>query len=111
LNEEKKQQVTALGRLGWSLRRIERATLIRRETVAGYLTAAGIAVRPAAGRGRTSAAKPANEVIADSGSSNPAMEVGSELVTAKPASQVITDFGAELTMAPPAAPPLQPGRR
>ena len=27
LNEEKKQQVLALGRLGWSLRRIQQATM------------------------------------------------------------------------------------
>ena len=45
LSEEKKQQATALGRLGWSLRRIQRATRIRRETAAGYLKAAGIPVR------------------------------------------------------------------
>jgi hypothetical protein len=32
LNEDKKQQVLALGRLGWSLRRIEQATGVRRET-------------------------------------------------------------------------------
>jgi hypothetical protein len=32
LTEEKKQQVIALGRLGWSLRRIQQATRIRRET-------------------------------------------------------------------------------
>jgi hypothetical protein len=31
LNEEKKQQVIALGRLGWSLRRIEAATSVHRE--------------------------------------------------------------------------------
>jgi hypothetical protein len=31
LNEEKKQQVLALGRLGWSLRRIQQATRTRRE--------------------------------------------------------------------------------
>jgi CxxC motif-containing protein (DUF1111 family) len=46
LNEEKKQQVLALGRLGWSLRRIQQATRIRRETASAYLKAAGIAVRP-----------------------------------------------------------------
>jgi hypothetical protein len=34
LSEEKKQQVIALGRLGWSLRRIRRATGTRRETAA-----------------------------------------------------------------------------
>ena len=32
LNEEKKQQVLALGRLGWSLRQIQQAARIRRET-------------------------------------------------------------------------------
>jgi CxxC motif-containing protein (DUF1111 family) len=49
LNEEKKQQVLALGRLGWSLRRIQQATHIRRETASTYLKAAGIAVRPTSG--------------------------------------------------------------
>ena len=49
LDEEKQQQIVALGRLGWSLRRIEAATGVRRETVGGYLRAAGIGVR---GRGR-----------------------------------------------------------
>jgi len=41
LNEEKKQQVIALGRLGWSLRRIEEATGVRRETASSYLKEAG----------------------------------------------------------------------
>ena len=62
LTEEKKQQVLALGRLGWSLRQIQRATRIRRETASQYLKAAGIAVRSPGGWGRR-AAKPANEVI------------------------------------------------
>jgi transposase-like protein len=47
LSEEKKQQVIALVRLGWSLRRIQQAARIRRETAAGYLKAVGIAVRAA----------------------------------------------------------------
>jgi transposase len=67
LSEDKKQQVIALGRLGWSLRRIEAAVHIRRETIGGYLRAAGIPVRPSGGWGRRSAAKPANAVITDSG--------------------------------------------
>lgn len=50
LDNEKQQQVVALGRLGWTLRRIEAATGIRRETVSGYLRAAGIAVRRRGGR-------------------------------------------------------------
>src|SRR5271165_4608677 len=65
LKEEKKQQVVALGRLGWSLRRIQQTTRIRRETASAYLKAAGIAVRPPSGWGRR-APKPANEVITDS---------------------------------------------
>ena len=52
LNEEKKQQVIALGRLGWPLRKIQQATRIRRETASQYLKAAGIGcVRPEAGGG------------------------------------------------------------
>jgi hypothetical protein len=40
LSEEKQKQIEALGRLGWSLRRIEQATGVRRETASGYLKAA-----------------------------------------------------------------------
>jgi len=46
LNEEKKQQVLALESLGWSLRQIQQATRIRRETASTYLKAVGITVRP-----------------------------------------------------------------
>jgi hypothetical protein len=42
LSEDKKQQVIALGKLGWPLRRIEQATGVRRETASAYLKAAGI---------------------------------------------------------------------
>ena len=52
LSTEKKQQVIALGRLGWPLRRIEAATGVRRETAGSYLRAAGIAVRPPGGWGK-----------------------------------------------------------
>ena len=41
LSAEKREQVVALGRLGWSLRRIEQTTGLRRETGSGYLKAAG----------------------------------------------------------------------
>jgi transposase len=109
LNEEKKQQVLALGRLGWSLRRIQQATSIRRETASAYLKAAGIAVRPPSGWGRCEP-KPANEVITDSGAAKPAIPVipgpvdpncnpnpenlpnkGKAKATSKPANEVITD--------------------
>src|SRR5437870_7174100 len=79
LNEEKKQQVLALGRLGWSLRRIQQATRIRRETAGAYLKAAGIAVRPPSGWGRCKP-KPANEVITDSGTAKPAIPVIPDLL-------------------------------
>ncbi len=75
LSDDKKQQVLALGRLGWPLRRIEAATGVRRETSSGYLRAAGIAVRPPRKWGHAKAAK---EAISDSGhdaDSNPAKEV------------------------------------
>lgn len=108
LNEEKKQQVLALGRLGWPLRRIQQATRIRRETASQYLKAAGIAVRPPGGWGRR-AAKPANEVITDFGAGKPAIALvpncnGNPKTnpknpstkekakpTSKPANEVITD--------------------
>jgi len=72
LNEEKKQQVIALGRLGWSLRKIQKSTGIRRETAADYLRAAGIGLRPPGGWGRSAPAKPANEVTPDSPAAKPA---------------------------------------
>ncbi len=59
LTEEKKQQVIALGKLGWSLRKIERETGVRRETAGAYLRAVGIAVRIPRAWGRRAPAKPA----------------------------------------------------
>src|ERR1700683_5475043 len=67
LERRKEQQVIALGRLGWSLRRIQGATRIRRETAASYLKAAGSAVRRPGGWGRREPAKPAIEVTTDCG--------------------------------------------
>ncbi len=82
LSEEKRQQVIALGRLGWPLRRIEKETGVRRETAGAYLKAAGVAIRPPGAWGRRPPAKPANEVTPD-----PA-EVS------KPANEVTPDSGA-----------------
>jgi transposase len=66
LNEQKRQQVVALGRLGWPLRRIEETTGVRRETASAYLKAAGIAIRPPRHWGRRlPPSKPANEVSTD----------------------------------------------
>src|SRR5260370_1176439 len=66
LSEAKKQQVIALGRLGWPLRRIEQETGVRRETAGAYLKAAGIGVRPPGAWGRRAPAKPANQVTTGS---------------------------------------------
>ena len=87
LNEEQKQQVIALGRLGWSLRRIQRETGIRRETISAYLKEAGVELRPP--RGRRMRAKPASR----------AGEVSPDFTPAKPASEgeVTPDSGAEST--------------
>ena len=49
LEPYKQQEVLALGRLGWTLTRIGRATGVHRVTVGEYLRAAGIPIR---GRGR-----------------------------------------------------------
>lgn len=76
LSEEKKNQVVAVGRLGWSLRRIQRATGVRRETAAAYLRTCGIETRTPGRWGRQPPAKAANEVTPDPGrGSKPANEV------------------------------------
>src|SRR5437660_7440659 len=72
LSEEKKQQVIALGKLGWPLRRIEQATGVRRETAASYLKAEGISIHPPGWRRARS--KPAIQVATDSGGVKPANE-------------------------------------
>ena len=57
LSEEKRQQVIALGRLGWPLRRIQQETGIRRETAGAYVKAAGIAIRAPRRLGATGTGK------------------------------------------------------
>jgi transposase len=113
LSEAKKQQVIALGRLGWPLRRIEQETGVRRETAGAYLKAAGIGVRPPGAWGRRPPAKPANEneVTTGSDATKPIPTVnpnpnpknlpskGKAKATAKPANadEVTTGFGVELS--------------
>ena len=75
LADDKHHQIVALGRLGWSLRRIERTTGVRRETISGYLKAVGVVV-PGRGRRPGSRAKPAIStavVSTDSGGAKPAI--------------------------------------
>ena len=89
LSDDKRQQIIALGRLGWSLRRIEQAMGVRRETASGYLKAAGIEVR-APGWVRT--AKPAIEVTTDSKPTSGLDLSDNRPKVAKPAMPVTTDF-------------------
>ena len=98
LSEQKKQQIIALGRRGWSLRRIQRATGVRRETAAAYLRAAGIEPRPPGRWGQQPPAKPANEVTPDP-------DCGS-----KPANEVTPDSASPAAGAPAAGPEPTPRR-
>jgi transposase len=93
LSDEKKQQVIALGRLGWPLRRIQDATGVRRETASGYLRAAGVPVRPPRGWGRLAPANAANEASTDSAAvPSPANDPPTDLEPgSKPANEVSTD--------------------
>src|SRR3989454_1242235 len=93
LGDDQKQQILALGRLGWPLRRIEQAIGVRRETASAYLKAAGVAIRGP--RRRRPPPKPASQVSTD---------------PAKPASEVSTDFGVgspPLGGLPPWPPPAR----
>jgi hypothetical protein len=105
LGDTTRQQILALGRLGWTTR-IQQTTGVRRETVSGYLKAAGIPVR---GRGRPSEsrAKPAispRPVSTDPVPAKPAISgaVSTDSDGAKPATraEVSTD----------SAPVPRPGR-
>ena len=86
LSREKREQVIALGRLGWSLRRIEQATGVRRETAGDYLRGAGIVLRRPGGWGRHSPSKAAIDPITDSegGDSKAAIEVITGFLAKKP---------------------------
>ena len=111
LSKEKREQVVALGRLGWSLRRIEQATGVRRETAGDYLRSSGIVVRSPGSWGEKSLAKAATLVTTGSDGAEPgndtkaAIEVtigsgGPEAAnSSKAATSVITGFlpsGADL---------------
>jgi hypothetical protein len=74
LSDTKREQVLALGQLGWPLREIERKTGVRRETISGYLTAAEIAIRPERGRKLLHPNPASSEITGSAGydGSNPA---------------------------------------
>jgi len=98
LSREKREQVIALGRLGWSLRRIEQATGVRRETAGDYLRSAGIGVRSPGSWGEKSLSKAATSVTTGSDISKPANK-------SKAATLVTTGFLPEVML------PEQAGRR
>jgi transposase len=107
LDEQMKQQVLALGRLGWSLRRIEQATGVRRETGSAYLKASGIAVRRRDGRRGEWPAKPATtlEVSTDTEPPKPAIsgEVSTDSSRSKPATRERVSTDSERPQWPPPA--------
>jgi transposase len=109
LSDEKKQQVVALGRLGWPLRRIEKEIAVRRETASAYLQAAGIPVRPRGGRPSVWPPKPATTdgVSTDSVEAKPAttVRVSTDPPEAKPATTdgVSTDSTPKPGRAPTAS--------
>jgi transposase len=116
LGDDKRHQIVALGRLGWSLRRIEQATGVRRETISGYLKAAAITVR-GPGRRSESKAKPAISpppVSTDPDLANPAIvgEVSTDPARPKPAIShaVSTDLGAVRPGRAPSASACEPYR-
>jgi transposase len=83
LGREKREQILALGRLGWTLRRIEAETGVRRETASAYLKAAGIAIRPPRKWGKAPP-KPAKETSTDPGRAQAAPEASTDPVAWPP---------------------------
>lgn len=120
MSDDKKQQVLALGRLGWTLRDIEEAVGVRRETASGYLKAAGIAVRAPRARRRPPPVSGAEAPIDSTaeGDSNPASSEGASTDSAtrdgpKPASsgsEVSADSALVIASRAPAASACEPYR-
>jgi len=83
LSHTKQQQVVALGRLGWSLRRIAVETQVHRDTAGAYLRVAGVPVRGRGGRPTVWPPKPSTTVAVstDPAAAKPATtpEVSSDL--------------------------------
>ena len=92
LDDTEQQKICALGRVGWTLVRIQAATGIRRETVSAYLKAAGIPVR-SRGRPREPTARAA---------------IPAAVCTDRPAQPAITSPEASTDRVP--SPVAAPGR-
>src|SRR5271166_6045295 len=107
LSKEKREQVIALGRLGWPLRRIEQATGVRRETAGDYLRRAGVTIRLPGSWGEKSLAKAATLVTTGSSGAKTAIGVTTgpstiqEGPNSKPATSVTTGFSPVMAVAEP----------
>ena len=108
LGDTTRHQILALGRLGWTLSRIQQTTGVRRETISGYLKAVGIPVR---GRGRPSesTAKPAISsapVSTDPGESKPAISrtVSTDARPPNPATRAEVSTDSDTVVRPGHAP-------
>lgn len=96
LSDLKQQQVLALGRLGWSLRRIEESTGVRRETASAYLKAAGIPVRRFGGRPKVwPPPKPATTIEVSTDSATPREPAAARPSLEKPPSRAPTASACE----------------
>jgi hypothetical protein len=91
LSEEKQKQVIALGQLGWTLRRIEKETGVRRETAAGYLRVAGALLEDGADGRRIQTANEAGQVTTDSGPPRPSRSPSAS--ASLPYHELIEPFG------------------
>ncbi len=78
LSEQKREQIVALGRIGWTLRHIEHATGVRRETASRYLKAAGVSVRAPGRWGHILPEGAVGGVIKAADGSKPAIEVSTD---------------------------------
>ena len=98
LNDDKRNQVVALGQVGWSLRQIQKATGVRRETAAGYLKAAGIPVFGPGRRGNKPPpdSKRAIPVTTDSKAESAPAIIPPDSSESKPAIEATTDFGGTI---------------
>jgi len=83
LSDEKKKQVIALGQLGWPLRRIEKATGVRRENGHRLLESGGHRGSSARRLGQTA-----------TGKNRPTTRPPDSAPDSKPANEATTDFGA-----------------
>ncbi len=108
LSENKREQVLALGRLGWSLRKIERAVGVRRETAKLYLKAAGMAIRGPRQQQLSKAASPEPVVITDYLREKAEISEGADESKAASCGEVITDYLGDEALCAAGASPWPP---